>query len=172
MNKQYIIVFASCPLSHPFPLAVPGILPFPFLSLSFSPCPGGLHLFWLSPSLILVHGSALWAWDSFQRTTESQKSCTGAEILQKREFWMQRGACGIRKPDLICLHLPVSNLSPSSRKSLQICAEWFSLHSISLVTFFDTCIIMLRILAFSLLLPIKCKLSEGRTYMPFYLFIL
>lgn len=33
MNKQHIIVFASCPLSHPFPSAVPGIMPFHFLSI-------------------------------------------------------------------------------------------------------------------------------------------
>lgn len=45
------IVFARSPLSHPFPVAVPRIRPFHFLSIS--PLPWGSYLFWLSPSLIL-----------------------------------------------------------------------------------------------------------------------
>lgn len=62
MNKQHIIVFASCPLPHSFPSAAPGIVPFHFLSLYVAPCPRGFHLFWLSPSLIPFHEPTLWAW--------------------------------------------------------------------------------------------------------------
>lgn len=49
-NEQHIIVFARSPLSHPFPVAAPGIRPFHFLSLYMSPCLGEVHLFWPSPS--------------------------------------------------------------------------------------------------------------------------
>lgn len=76
-------------LSQPFPLVVPGIMPFHFLY--FASCPGGFHLFWLSPSLILFHGPTLWAWTSLQMMVECRKvahkltSCTQVHFECKQE---------------------------------------------------------------------------------------
>ena len=100
MNTQHARVSASCPLSHTFPLAVPGSMPFHFFSLYFPPHPSGFHLFWLSPSLILFHGPALRAWTLSQMVTGCQRSCTWAAVLQTKALWMRRRECGIREPAL------------------------------------------------------------------------
>lgn len=166
-NKQYITVFANCPLSHPCSLAAPGIMPFHFLSLYFSPCPGGFHLFWPSPRLLLFHKPALWAWTLFEMMTECQKSCTWAEISvlhAKRSLWHQGTRSNAPPFTSSPILAPLQEIAPDLCR-MRLLTQHFTCD-------FSGMSIMLPQILFSFLLLPKCQLPEGRTHVPFYLCIL